>query len=61
MVCAVHWRSDVEAGRLVGAAAVARLRAEPVFQQQFVLARDEIASARKRPPLECPGSTGKVP
>jgi acid phosphatase (class A) len=48
MVCGVHWQSDIEAGRVVGAAAVARLQADPVFQAQTQLARAEIASARAK-------------
>ena len=41
-----HWRSDIEAGRLIGAATVARLQSDPVFQSQLSLARDEITRAR---------------
>lgn len=46
VVCGVHWQSDVDAGRLVGAAAVARLQADPVFQAQAALAKSELASMR---------------
>ena len=46
MVCGVHWQSDVEAGRVVGAAAVARLQSDPVFLAQAQLAKTEIAAAR---------------
>ena len=31
-VCNVHWQSDANAGRVMGAAAVARLHADPVFR-----------------------------
>lgn len=48
MVCGVHWQSDVDAGRLVGAATVARLQADPVYLAQAELARQEIQSARQR-------------
>lgn len=48
MVCGVHWQSDVDAGRLIGAAAVARLQADPVFTAQAELARQEIQAARAR-------------
>jgi acid phosphatase (class A) len=48
MVCGVHWQSDLEAGRMVGAAAVARLQADPVFQAQAQLAKAEIAAARAK-------------
>lgn len=45
-VCGVHWKSDIEAGRMVGAATVARLQADPVFRAQTALAGKEIAAAR---------------
>lgn len=48
VVCGVHWQSDVEAGRSVGAAAVARLQSDPVFQAQARLAAGEIAAARAK-------------
>jgi len=34
-ICGVHWQSDVDAGRLIGAAVVARLHADPVFRVQL--------------------------
>lgn len=46
MVCAVHWASDVQAGRLIGAATLARMRANATFLRQFALARQEVAAAR---------------
>lgn len=46
MVCGAHWQSDVDAGRVVGAAAVARLQADPVFRAQAERARAEIAAVR---------------
>lgn len=46
VVCGVHWASDVEAGRVVGAAAVARLHADPTFREQQRLAKAEIDAAR---------------
>ena len=55
-ICRVHWASDVEAGRVVGAASVARLHADPVFRAQLALARGEIAAARaagSRPQGDC--------
>jgi acid phosphatase (class A) len=48
VICGVHWQSDVEAGRLVGAAAVARLHADPVFRAQLAAAKAEIDIARAR-------------
>lgn len=48
MVCGVHWQSDVDAGRLVGAATLARLQSDPVFTAQAELARQEIQAARAK-------------
>lgn len=56
VICGVHWKSDVEAGRVVGASVVSRLHADPVFQAQLELARKEIAAARAagaKSPLDC--------
>jgi acid phosphatase (class A) len=55
-VCGVHWMSDVEAGRIVAAATVARLHSNPVFAAQLAEARKEIAAARaagSRSRLDC--------
>lgn len=46
VVCGYHWQSDVDNGRLVGAAAVARLHADPTFTAQAALAKAEIGAAR---------------
>jgi acid phosphatase (class A) len=56
VVCGVHWQSDVEAGRTVAAAVVARLHAEPAFTAQMARARAEIAQqreARAKPAADC--------
>lgn len=45
-VCGVHWKSDIQAGWLMGAATVARLQDNPVYRAQLRAARDEIARAR---------------
>ena len=34
MICNVHWHSDVEMGRVMGAAAVAKLNANPGFSKR---------------------------
>jgi acid phosphatase (class A) len=47
-ICGVHWQSDIEAGRLIGAATVARLHANPVFGAQMKAAHAEIAVERSR-------------
>jgi len=62
-ICGVHWQSDVEAGRLVGAATVARLHANPVFEAQLRLARTEIATAHARgamPLADCAAETAAI-
>ncbi|WP_263771288.1 acid phosphatase [Propionivibrio soli] len=46
LICGVHWKSDVEAGRVVAAATVSRLHRNPVFVEQLRLARQEIEAAR---------------
>jgi acid phosphatase (class A) len=43
VVCGVHYPSDVEAGRTVASAAVARLHADADFQQLMAAARAELA------------------
>ena len=48
VVCNVHWYSDVREGRFVGAAAVARLHADPAFQAELEAAKTEISAARKK-------------
>jgi acid phosphatase (class A) len=53
---AAHWQSDVEAGRVVGAASVSRLHSDPVFLAQMAEAKKEIAAARaagRKSPLDC--------
>jgi acid phosphatase (class A) len=56
VVCGVHWRSDIEAGRVIGASVVSRLHADPVFVAQMSAARKEIEaerSAGRKSPLDC--------
>lgn len=48
VVCGVHWQSDVQQGRVMGAAAVARLQSDPVFRAQRAEAARELAAARAR-------------
>jgi acid phosphatase (class A) len=50
IVCRVHFASDVEAGRLVGAAVVARLHRNPAFLADLKQARVELAKARVSSP-----------
>lgn len=56
VACGVHWPSDVEAGRVVGAATLSALRNKPVFTAQAELARAEIAAQLAQPsapPAHC--------
>jgi acid phosphatase (class A) len=49
-VCGVHWQSDVDAGRVIGSAAVARLHSNATFRAQLAAAAKEIADAKARGP-----------
>jgi acid phosphatase (class A) len=56
VVCGVHWQSDVDHGRVMGAASVARLQSDATFQAQLALARQEVADAHAKgakSPLNC--------
>lgn len=46
IVCNVHWYSDVVEGRFVGAAAVARLHADPEFRAELEAAKGEYSHIR---------------
>jgi acid phosphatase (class A) len=46
-ICGVHWQSDVEAGRTLAAALVARLHADPGFMSDMATAKAEVEAARK--------------
>jgi len=47
IICNVHWQSDVNQGRIMGAATVARLHADPGFLADLEAAKGEIAALRK--------------
>jgi len=56
IVCNVHWRSDVDAGRVMAAATVARLHGDPAFRAELDAARAEVAAARaagRGPTADC--------
>ena len=48
VICNVHWQSDVMMGRRMGAAAVARLHANPEFLAAMEAARAEIQRTRAK-------------
>lgn len=57
VICGVHWQSDVDAGRELGSALVARLHADPGFEADLAKARDEVEAAKALgPPQSCPVS-----
>ncbi|WP_313103197.1 phosphatase PAP2 family protein [Brevundimonas sp.] len=63
-VCGVHYPSDVEAGRIVGATIVTRLKADPVFQADFARAKVEFEAARAaatEATAACPASLARQP
>ncbi len=47
-ICNVHWHSDVAEGRFMGAAAVARLHADPAFRAELEAAKNELAAVRAK-------------
>jgi acid phosphatase (class A) len=56
VICNVHWQSDVDEGRVMAAATVARLHAEPQFRADVEAARGELAAARaagRKPARDC--------
>lgn len=52
VICGVRYRSDVEAGRKLGAAMVARLHADPQFLNDLAAAKAELRHSRSAP-LNC--------
>jgi acid phosphatase (class A) len=52
VICGMHYPSDVEAGRDLAAAMVARMRANPAFRADMDKARREVARL-KAPPSGC--------
>jgi len=56
MICNVHRQSDVIEGRVMGAAAVARLHADPTFRADLEAAKAELAAVRAnglKPQRDC--------
>jgi len=63
VICNVHWQSDVMMGRVVGAAAVARLHSDPQFEAALAASREELESVRARglPPVrDCEAETSAL-
>jgi acid phosphatase (class A) len=56
MVCNVHWASDIEEGRTMGAATFAKLQSSAEFRDDMKAAQAEVAAARAkglRPTRDC--------
>ena len=48
VICNVHWQSDVDEGRIIGAAVVARLHTDPAFRADLDAAKAELDAVRAR-------------
>lgn len=48
VICDAHWQSDVDAGRIMGAATVARLQTDPGFLADLKAAEAEVKTARAK-------------
>lgn len=48
VICGAHYQSDVDAGRVVGAAAVSALHADKGFQKQLAKAKKEFKKLQKK-------------
>lgn len=56
VICDAHWQSDVDAGRLMGAATVASLHSNPAFLADLAAAKAEVQAAEKaglKPSEDC--------
>jgi len=63
VVCNVHWLTDVEEGRFVGAATVASLHADPNFVADVAQAKRELAAVRAHhlaPIRDCAAETAAM-
>ena len=56
VICNAHWQSDVDAGRIMGAATVASLHGNPAFLADLAAAKEEVKAAQKaglKPTQDC--------
>jgi acid phosphatase (class A) len=53
LFCNAHWASDVDAGRVIAAATVARLHADPAFRADLVAAKRELATGTAPEAVTC--------
>jgi acid phosphatase (class A) len=47
VICDAHWQSDVDAGRIMGAATVAVLHGNPAFMADLAAAKREVQEATR--------------
>jgi len=52
LLCDAHWQSDIDAGRVIAAATVARLHGDATFRADLEAARTEVAAQKGRPPTD---------
>ena len=48
VICDAHWQSDVDAGRIMGAATVARLQTDPAFLADLKAAKAELEAVKAK-------------
>lgn len=63
VICNAHWQSDVDAGRIMGAATVAKLQSDPTFQADIAAAKEELKKAQAAAatnPLDCAAETAAL-
>lgn len=56
VICNAHWQSDVDAGRIMGAATVAALHGNPAFEVDLAAAKREVQAANQaglKPTQDC--------
>jgi acid phosphatase (class A) len=54
VICGVHYQSDVEAGRMLGASMVAAEHADPAFRADLAAAKAELAKPHVATRMICP-------
>jgi acid phosphatase (class A) len=64
IICNVHWLSDTEEGRVIAAAAVAKLHDQADFRSDLAAARAEVAQARAKglqpPAADCASEAAQL-
>ncbi len=62
VICDAHWQSDVDAGRIMGAATVARLQTNAAFLADLRAAKAEVraAKAKRLNPPDCAAETAAL-